>query len=588
MSTRENHKLADNGFAVLHPVMAQFIKNEMKKKYGNAWWSKIKEYLYDSKNPIPDSGTEDFLMNSLDRENCIKALTKGWRDVFSSAIMHPGNEKGCIVLIRELMSVRIALAHETLNDISLHDAERALDTMMLVCDELRPNETKKIKVFYDAAREKSIKNKDIKEEDVEYIYTVQDSADYKSKEGTPNLFNLIGTEWVTPTGLSRKITLGKDTKAYPVYRISLDQCYYNDQNDRISTWIAKYKAEHGDDSLKKLFEDQELYNGVIEKFIEDSNPEALRRTKNNIEAVDQREPGVVLSDGRIVDGNRRFTCLRKLQEEKETPYFFEAVILGNDFENDKKQIKKLELALQHGEEKKVDYDLIDYAIGTYNDIVKTGLLTVEEYSESANESQADIKKRITIAEIITEFLAYVKLPEHYHVARELQIYSLFEEMLAPLNSLKSAEDKATLKMIAFNNVLMKASIDQRKFIRDIKQIIKTGKYENYFARKKEINKEIHALFDDYEVSAKEDLDEFAENNEDIAEEMRKALSEALEALRRIELKVKPIENIKKCVSLVREIDKNLLSTLSEQEKEALLSEIDNLAGELDSLKVELG
>ena len=53
----------------------------------------------------------------------------------------------------------------------------------------------------------------------------------------------------------------------------------------------------------------------------------------------------------------------------------------------KKQIKLLELAIQHGEEKKVDYDLIDYAIGTYRDIVQTGLLTVEEYAASANETE---------------------------------------------------------------------------------------------------------------------------------------------------------------------------------------------------------
>lgn len=54
----------------------------------------------------------------------------------------------------------------------------------------------------------------------------------------------IAQEVVFPTQLTRKLTIDGVTSAYPVYRVQLDQLYYNDQNDRISTWISKYKAEH--------------------------------------------------------------------------------------------------------------------------------------------------------------------------------------------------------------------------------------------------------------------------------------------------------------------------------------------------------
>ena len=179
-----------------------------------------------------------------------------------------------------------------------------------------------------------------------------------------NLLNLVGTEMVQVTDLARKVTYGGKTETYPVYRVRLDALYYNDQNDRISTWITRYESENGLDSLKKL--DRESYNQVIEKFICESNPEAIQRTKKNIEVVGQREPGVTLADGRIVDGNRRYTCLRKIQTNKKEPIYFETVIMNLDIQEDKKQIKLLELSIQHGEEKKVDYDLIDYAIGTYD------------------------------------------------------------------------------------------------------------------------------------------------------------------------------------------------------------------------------
>ena len=78
-------------------------------------------------------------------------------------------------------------------------------------------------------------------------------------------------------------------KLYPIYRVRLELLYYNDQNDRIATWISQYKSEQGGfHNLSK-----EAYNAVIEDFIIKSNPASIEKTKNNIKAVNQREPGVI-------------------------------------------------------------------------------------------------------------------------------------------------------------------------------------------------------------------------------------------------------------------------------------------------------
>ena len=182
-----------------------------------------------------------------------------------------------------------------------------------------------------------------------------------------NLLELCDEQIVEKTNLSRKLTIGGKTAAYPVYRIRLDQLFYNDQNDRIATWITQYRNETGNVPLPEL--SREAYNDIIERFIIDSNPSAIEKTKNNIALVNQREPGVVLADGRIIDGNRRFTCLRLLQKEDRSIRCMEAVILDSSIKTDQKQIKMLELAIQHGEEQRVDYNLIDMAIGAYHDIV---------------------------------------------------------------------------------------------------------------------------------------------------------------------------------------------------------------------------
>ena len=284
---------------------------------------------------------------------------------------------------------------------------------------------------------------------------------------------------------------------------------------------------------------------------------------------------MTLADGRIVDGNRRFTCLRRLQRESAEPVFFETVLMEMDIQADKKQIKLLELAIQHGEEKKVDYDLIDFAIGTYRDVVRTKLLTAEEYAASANESLADVKKRIEIAGVICEFLEYIRLPEQYYAAREYQVYSLFQEMLPirPANE----EDRKLLKTIVFQNVMMQAIVDQRKYIRDVKTLVRNNLYEEYFEDQKRLGQQIRELFSAFSVSTKVDVDRFAADNGKITEELQLSLEKALLRSRSKALKAKPMENAEKGYALLIDIDPRQFGRMTTEEKEDLKSKLKDLS-----------
>ncbi len=89
---------------------------------------------------------------------------------------------------------------------------------------------------------------------------------------------------VIKTSLTRKVTIDGITSPYPVYKIRLDQLFYNDQNDRIATWISEYRAQH--EGKMPDMSDREAYNAIIENFIVESNPDAIKKTQNNIELVD--------------------------------------------------------------------------------------------------------------------------------------------------------------------------------------------------------------------------------------------------------------------------------------------------------------
>lgn len=509
-------------------------------------------------------------MDSLDIANCLRLIKREWHSIFENDL-----SRNCLNWVNELMGVRNEVSHIGQQDLEQPKAERYLNTMMLLCREIDPESAEEIREIYQKVRARAA---DFPQSAPVYMGVKQPAS--LSRKGAlteGSLLQLIGSDVVQKTSQSRKVTFGGKTEIYPVYRVRLDKLYYNDQNDRISTWITQYESQNGTGTLSLL--DTETYNHVIEDFICKSNPEAIQKTKNNIALVGQREAGVVLADGRIVDGNRRYTCLRKIERESKVPQFFETVIMEVDIQADKKQIKLLELAIQHGEEKKIDYDLIDYAIGTYRDIVQTNLLTAEEYAQSANESLSEVNERIEVAKVICEFLDYLQLPEQYHIAREYQVYSLFREMMAPMKKLNDLE-KTQLKHIAFSNTMMNAIQDQRRFIRDIKKLIRDETYTDYLAEQQPLEQQIQNLYAAEEIHSKQDIDSFAQKNHEITEKLQMSMERALQKSRSKQLKNKPIDNLTRCIDLLMEVDPRLFVRLNQEEKKSLqdkLNEIANIA-----------
>ena len=571
---QENIELVQKGFRILVGAMSEYICQRFSVIYRKRWWDEILTTLSDQYD-LPYDGNYAELADSLDIANCIRLLTRRWKEVFRDNI-----SESCKAWAYELMGVRNIVAHSGSKDLDQPTSERALDTMALLCTEMDPERGDEIRELYKEMRSRA---EDVNAASAQ-VYQGLAQPESVSRRGElmeGNLLHLDGTDVVQKTPLTRKVTYGGKTIVYPVYRVRLDALFYNDQNDRIATWISRYESENGQDSLQGM--NREIYNRVIEDFVVDSNPESIQRTRKNIEMIGQREPGVTLADGRVVDGNRRFTCLRQMQREASEPPYFETVLMDMDTQQDKKQIKLLELAVQHGEEKKVDYDLIDYVIGTYRDIVQTKLLTVEEYAASTNESVSEVKKRLELAEMVDEFLNYMRLPGQFHVARDYKVLGLFQEMMVPLHQLKPDEQEK-LKKIVFNNILMKSVTDQRKFIRDIRNLIRTGTYSDYFEEQIKKEENLREKLEEKEIRGKEDLDRFVEENAPQAEALQDSLQYAMLRSRSQQMKSKPTENVLKCISLMMEVDSRMFSRMSLEEKETLMAELEKLGGLVENFR----
>lgn len=387
---------------------------------------------------------------------------------------------------------------------------------------------------------------------------------------------------VQKTSLTRKLTVDGATETYPVYRIKLDQLYYNDQNDRISTWISQYRTQHGGRAPELA--DREAYNQIIEGFIVESNPDAIRKTKANIKLVDQREPGVVLNDGRIIDGNRRFTCLRQLSAEDTRFSWFEAVILDRSIERSAKQIKLLELSIQHGEEGKVDYDPIDRLVGVYHDILETGLLSPEEYARSTNESVTDVKKRMELAELMVELLEFINAPGQFHIARELKLYYPLEELQKLLKKCRTEDEKEDLKNSVFVNILLRPAGDMTRFIRGFKNIMGGEQQEDFLEEQREIAAEVIGILPPPQEMSTQAIRDRVRIREDLSGALEQSMDKYLLRTRKTETRNRPILLAEKATGVLESIDVNILSRLGDSELQRLRRQLDLLERAVDEIR----
>lgn len=386
---------------------------------------------------------------------------------------------------------------------------------------------------------------------------------------------------VLKTDRAVKMTVDGLTDTYPIYQIRLDNLYFNDQNDRIATWISQYKSDNGVDTFD--MDNLEYYNDVIQDFITKSNPDRLKQTQINIGLLGQQKHGVVLADGRIIDGNRRFSCLRNLAKADAKFNYFEAVILDRDYEHSAKQIKMLELQIQIGEEARVDYNPIDKLVGIYRDIEDKKLLTVQEYARSTNMTEKEVEKELEISRLLVEFLEAINAPEQFYLAREKKIDGPLRELYGILKKVKDEDKKQELKYIVFTNFIMSPAGDMTRFIRNLKKVTNSSYIDEFIEKEIEISEDIlDELADVEKVNA--DIIAKISSNEEIKEEFGRIMDVVTNKANVAETRNKPNQILEKAADSIEAIDKRIIKKLTEEQKDEIKDNLERLEALIGELK----
>lgn len=390
----------------------------------------------------------------------------------------------------------------------------------------------------------------------------------------------------TPVG-SKKMNIKGQVKNMDVYRIPLDMLYYNDQNDRIATWISKYESEYG--SIRKL--DKEEYNKIIQNFIVKADKNKINDTMKNIKMLSQLVPGVVFIDGRVIDGNRRFTCLRMLYQESGNQQYnyFDAVILDNEISE--KEIKLMELILQHGEEGKVDYNPIEKLVGIYRDIIKNKLFDVKEYTVSIGGKESDVQKSVQLAELMEDFLEYINAPEQFYIARELEIDGPLNEIYNIKKRIGNDEEKwEKVRVALYDNMLIKTNNNQSgditRTIRDFgKNVVSNDEiFDEYFKKHETYSRELNAKLNSCEIVNTDFIRKEIRENEDLKRNISQNMEDALYMAKKTEARKKPIEIMQSINDDITKLDLTAVSRLKDEDRINFKEQLDLLKEKIDNIE----
>lgn len=381
----------------------------------------------------------------------------------------------------------------------------------------------------------------------------------------------------------KQLVIKGERKSFPVYKVPLELLQYNVKNGRISTYITEYEDNH--DILPST---DEGLNGVLEKYIIDSSPKSFKKTKENIRRFGQMISGVVLSNGVVVDGNRRFSALRQLHREGAGSKFgyLEAIVLDETKYNEK-ELKTLELNIQHATEEKVNYNSIERLVDIYRDIIgPEAQFSIEEYAAETNESVKDVQEQTEIAKLLVRYLEFLKQPLKFHIARHQKVAENLKEVYKNLKKVDQ-EDLFDVEQIMFMNIFAYPK-DTGRTIRKFKDALADSRLRSQYIEETE---DLRDDIEDYLSSevVQEEVSNYGTISlpEKILKEVAEIGDEIVEKKNINAAQNKPIASISKAEDRIREIDLESVRRMDNSLKSDFIHHVDELMKMLIDIKDEV-
>lgn len=384
-------------------------------------------------------------------------------------------------------------------------------------------------------------------------------------------------------------------KEMPVYKIKISELHYNDENGRIATWISGYENDPEKPSLHELERDE--YNDTIERFIRNSNTaDSFKALVNDIKKKTQLNPGVVLSNGMVVSGNRRFTALRTLYNETadEKYEYFECFVIDvPETKADKEFVKLIETKTQFSVVTEEDYNPIDRLVTIYMYLINetTKIWSVKEYAKKIGMKESEAFNWYYRAKIMVDFLEFINEPLQFHIARIKKLDGPIAD-LAGIYKKLSENNPGEWKRIRplFFSEMNKGSGDRTREVRKLKKIYADDKSEFEILLAKFYNKQ-----EEVEEKRKSGEIIFTSVTKDEKTGEEKALvslddneiTKSYVTIQKTSAREKQLKRAQSAFGSLSDIETDTFSRMTSEEKQKLDNELDRVLRRASYLKDRL-
>lgn len=214
-----------------------------------------------------------------------------------------------------------------------------------------------------------------------------------------------GNTFVSTPGTGKRLLYRGKPEEFKVYNIPMELLVLNVENGRVASLVKSYEKEHG-----PLHPDNPNDAKILSQFLYEAHDKANDHTRHDLAKNGQLEPGIITSDGILVDGNRRFSLMwailndgKSSPDEKARCEFFRAVVLPEDA--DDKEILRLETSFQMGSDEKVGYNPIEKYLHA-RDMKERGfsIKEIAEYMGCSKTSDVDVY--LEVMELIDDYLVW--------------------------------------------------------------------------------------------------------------------------------------------------------------------------------------
>ena len=248
------------------------------------------------------------------------------------------------------------------------------------------------------------------------------------------------------TGEKMKITYGGEVHILPVCKIPIKHLIYNIRNGRFSAELLAKEEE----LKRKLDSAKEQDAKIIQQLLLNQSQDETEILKADLIKNKQIDPGIITSDGAVINANRRMAILSELKEETgEAEYgYLKVAILPPGV--DSLDLWRIEAGLQFGRDFRLQYGGVNELL-KLREGIKQGL-TQKDISAAllGRYSVPKIQEKLEILKLIDNYLIFIEKPKEYQRIHDERLLEKFISGYKAISSLEFGKDRAADLIDVYN------------------------------------------------------------------------------------------------------------------------------------------